>query len=261
MKKTLYSAPSVRKAFQILRAISDSSTGLGVTELSKQLKIGKSTVHGITAALEELGVLIRDPLHKKYNVGYTLLELGRRAYAKMELKDVARTPMENLMEKVGETVFLGVLNGDHVTILDVVESRNEMKITSPPGTRLPLLVGATGRVLLAQLEKEQAKEVVQKTGLLRYTSKSLTDQRQFLKEVGRTKEEGYAIDDEEYIPGVRAIAATLHSPPLPPAAIWVVGFTSTIDDKKMGTVVSEIQKTAQDIQRALKKIMNGGVSV
>lgn len=261
MKKVTYSAPSVKKAFKILLAISDSSNGLGVTDLSKQLKIGKSTVHGITAALEEVGALVRDPLHKKYNVGYTLLELGRRAYAKMELKDVARKPMENLMEKIGETVFLGVLNGDHVTILDVVESRNEMKITSPPGTRLPLLVGATGRVLLAQLERERAKEIVRKIGLVRYTSKSVTDPKQFLKEVGRTKERGYAIDDEEYIPGVRAIAAAIHAPPLAPAAVWAVGFTSTLDDKKMETVVSEIQKTAQDIHHALEKLINGGVSV
>ena len=261
MKKVTYSAPSVKKAFKILQAISDASSGLGVTDLSKRLRIGKSTVHGITAALEELGVLVRDSVHKKYSVGYTLLELGRRAYAKMELKDVARKPMEDLMERVGETVFLGVLNGDHVTILDVVESRNEMKITSPPGTRLPLLVGATGRVLLAQLEKEAAKEIVRKMGLVRYTSKSVIDPKQFLKEVGKAKEDGYAIDDEEYIPGARAIAAAVPSPSFPPAAIWVVGFTSTIDDQKIETVISEIRKTAREVREAFGKVINGGISV
>jgi len=165
MKKAMYSAPSVKKAFRILHVIADSSTGLGVSDLARQLKIGKSTVHGITATLEEIGILIRDPVHKKYHVGYTLLELGRKAYAKMDLKDVARKPMERLMTEVGETVFLGALNGDHVTILDVVDSPKEIKITSPPGTRLPLLVASTGRVLLAQLEKENAREIVQRIGL------------------------------------------------------------------------------------------------
>jgi DNA-binding IclR family transcriptional regulator len=180
MKKITYSAPSVKKAFKILYAISDSSNGLGISDLSKKLKIGKSTVHGITTALEELGVLVRDPLYKRYTVGYSLLELCRTAYAKVDLKDLARKPMEKLMGKVGETIFLGVLNGDHVTILDMVESRNEMKITSPPGTRLPLLAGATGRVLLSQIEKEKSKEMIQKKGLVRYTSKTVIDQRQFL---------------------------------------------------------------------------------
>ncbi len=261
MKKVVYSAPSVQKAFRILHLIADSSAGLGVSDLSKRLKIGKSTVHGITAALEEMGVLIRDPVHKKYHVGYTLLELGRKAYAKMDLKDAARKPMEHLMEEVGETVFLGALNGDHVTILDVVESSNEMKITSPPGTRLPLLVGATGRVLLGQLEKEKTKEIVQRMGLARYTAKSVVDPKQFMREVAKAREMGFAIDDEEYILGVKAIAAPIRATSLPPAAIWVVGFTSALDDKKLEVVCSEIQKTAMEINHSLESAINGALPV
>ncbi len=252
MKKPTYAAPSVHKAFRILHLVSDSLTGLGISELSKELKMGKSTVHGITAVLETMGVLVRDPLNKKYHVGYTLLELGRKAYAKLDLKDVARKPLEHLAKEVGETAFLGILNGDHVTILDVIESPNEMKITSPPGTRLPLLVGATGRVLLGQLDKEKAEEIVRRARLARYTSKSVTDPKQFLREAGKAREVGYAVDDEEYILGVRAIAAPEQVGSLPPAAIWVVGFTSTLDNKKRDAVCSAIRKTASDIQQSLK---------
>jgi DNA-binding IclR family transcriptional regulator len=261
MKKITYSAPAVKKAFKILHAITDSSAGLGVSDLSAMLNIGKSTVLGITSTLEEMGALLRDPVHKKYSVGYTLLELCRKAYAKIELKDVARKPMESLMEKVGETVFLGVLNDDHVTIVDVVESRNEMKITSPPGTRLRLLAPATGKIMLAQMEEKKAREMVNHMGLTRYTPRSKTDPKQFMKEVSETREKGYAIDDEEYILGVRAIATAIPCPPLPPAALWAVGFTSTINDKKMEIVISEIQRTAQEILHALEKISRGGVSV
>jgi DNA-binding IclR family transcriptional regulator len=259
MKKVTYSAPSVGKAFKILSAISDASNGLGISELSKQLKIGKSTVHGITSALEELGILVRDPLGKRYTVGYSLLELCRTAYSKIELKDLARKPMEKLVEKVGETVFLGVLNGDHITILDVVESRNEMKITSPPGTRLPLFAGAAGRVLLSQIEGEKAKEIIQKKGLVRYTSKTVTDHRQFLREIEKVGEKGYAMDDEEYIAGVRAVAAPLLSPSSPPAALWVVGFTSTLDDQKIKTVIREIQETVKEINQSLGPTHKKGV--
>ena len=252
MKELKYSAPSVKKAFKILHTIADSSTGLGVSELAKKLKIGKSTVHGITLALEEVGVLARDPVHKKYNVGYTLLELGRKAYSKIELWDVARTPMEALMEAVGETVFLGTLNGDHVTILNVVESHNELKITSPPGTRMPLLAGASGRVFLAQLEEKKAREVVQKKGLSRYTSKTVTDTKRFLKEVEETRKRGYAIDHEEYLLGVTAVAAPIPTTSLPPAAIWVVMFTPSSYDQKLEKVALEIQKAAQEVSRLLK---------
>lgn len=252
MKKMTYSAPSVKKAFKILHTISDASSGLGISDLSKKLKIGKSTVHGITSALEEIGVLVRDPIHKKYSIGYTLLELRKKAYAKMELRDVARIPMEKLMEKIGETVFLGILNGDHVTILDMVESHNEMKITSPPGTRLPLIAGATGKVFLAQLEEKKAKEIVHKMGLVRYTSKSIADPKKLFKEVDEAKNKGYAIDDEEYMIGVKAIAAPIQTSSSPPAAIWVVGFTSSLNNHKMERVILEIQKTAKEISHSMR---------
>jgi IclR family KDG regulon transcriptional repressor len=259
MKTKGYFAPSVKKAFKILYAITEASNGLGISDLSKKLKIGKSTIHGITSSLEEMGVLVRDPLYKTYTLGYSLLELCRAAYTKIGLKDLARKPMEKLMEKVGETVFLGVLNGDHVTIVDTVESRNEMKITSPPGTRLPLLAGATGRVLLSQIEKGKAKEIIQKKGLVRYTSKTVTDQRQFLREIEKAKKQGYAVDDEEYISGVRAVAAPLLSASSPPAALWVVGFTSTLDDQKVKTVIREIQETIQEIKQSLEGTLTKGI--
>jgi DNA-binding IclR family transcriptional regulator len=252
MKKITYSAPSVKKAFKILYAISEASTGLGISDLSKKLKIGKSTVHGITSALEEMGVLVRDPIHKRYTVGYSLLELCRTNYTKIELKDIARKPMEKLMEKVGETIFLGVLNGDHVTIVDTVESRNEMKITSPPGTRLSLLSGATGRVMLSQIEKEKTREIIQRKGLTRYTSKTVMDPKQFIGEVEQVKKRGYAVDDEEYITGVRAVAAPLISTSSAPAALWVVGFTSTMYDQKIKTIIREIQETIQEIKQSLE---------
>jgi DNA-binding IclR family transcriptional regulator len=251
MKKTGYFAPSVKKAFQIPQMIADSPSGLGVSELSKRLNMGKSTVHGITMGLEALGVLVRDPIQKKYNLGYTLLELSRRAYARIEVRDIARGPMERLMERVGETVFLGIMSGDHVTILDVVDSHNEMKITSPPGTRLPLLAGATGKVFLAQFEEEKAKEIIQKIGLARFTPKSIFDPKKFLREVEEMKKRGYAIDDEEYMLGVRAIAAPVQTASPPLAAIWVVGFTSSLDDQKVRTVIRELQKTTQEINQSL----------
>ena len=259
MKKIIYSAPSVKKAFKILYAISEAPNGLGISDLSKKLKIGKSTVHGITASLEEMGILVRDPVHKQYKLGFSLLELCRTAYAKVELRDLARKPMEKLMDEVGETVFLGVLNGDHVTIVDMVESRNEMKITSPPGTRLPLLAGATGRVLLSQLKMEEAKEIIKKMGLVRYTPKTVIDHRQFLREIEQAKKQGYAVDDEEYIPGVRAVAAPLHTSSSPPAALWVVGFTSTLDDHKVKTVIREIQVAIQEINKPLGATLKKGL--
>ena len=72
-----YGAPSVKKAFAILSAISSSKDGLGVSELARDLSMAKSTVHGMTSALEEVGAVMRDPQTKRFRLGFTLFEIGR----------------------------------------------------------------------------------------------------------------------------------------------------------------------------------------
>jgi IclR family KDG regulon transcriptional repressor len=241
----------VIKAFRVLAIISESRMDISISDLSRRLGLSKGTVFAIATTLEELGVLVRNPVTKKFSLGYTLLELGRMALVRQDVRETARKPMEELAEKVQETVFLGVLNGDHVTIVDVAESKMELKITAPSGTRLPLLVGATGKVFLAGMDRERAREVVNSLGLAGYTPKSITDVHRYMEEIEEVRERGFATDDEEYMRGVRAVACPLGAHPLP-HGIWVVGFSASLDDKKMGWVIDEVRKTSHVISEALR---------
>jgi len=248
-----YQAPAVKKAFQIIKLIADTTQGLGISELAKALGISKGTVHGVTSILEELGMITRDPATKKYELGLTLFELGRRAYSQLDLREIARPFIEALMERIQETVFLGVLNGDHVTILDNVECRHDFKITSPIGATIPLFAGATGKALLAVMEEDAAKEIIRTRGLPRHTDKSITDPEQFLEEIRMARQRGYATDYEEYIIGVRAVAAPIDGNKNRLAAIWVVGFKASLDDNKMKALEKEIRKTTEGINRRLQE--------
>lgn len=243
-----YQAPTVRKAFQILELVSRSEHGLKISDLSRELGISKSTVHGIAAALEDQGAVIRDSRTKRYTLGLTLFELGQRAYARFDLKDVARPFMEELMARTAETVFLGVRNGDHVAILDSVDSSGELKITSPVGTRIPLTAGATGKAILAALPPEDALALVRSIGLHPYTTKTIIDPERYAVELARVRRDGYALDDEEYMRGVRAVAATIHTTGGAMSAIWVVGFTPSMSASKMRTIASETRATAEAIR-------------
>ena len=248
-----YQAPAVKKAFQILKLIADTNRGLGISELAKVLGISKGTVHGVTSILEELGMISRDTATKKYELGLTLFELGRRAYSQIDLREIARPSIEALMEKIQETVFLGILNGDHVTILDSVECRHDFKITSPIGAIIPLFAGATGKALLAVMEEDLAKEIIKTKGLPRHTDKSITDPEQFLEEIRMARQRGYATDYEEYITGVRAVAAPIERNKNRLAAIWVVGFKASLDDNKMKVLEKEIKKTTGEINRKFRE--------
>jgi IclR family KDG regulon transcriptional repressor len=249
MKK--YGAPSVKKAFAILSAISSSRDGLGVSELAKNLKMAKSTVHGMTSALEELGAVMRDPVTKKYKLGFTLLEIGRSAYAQIDLKASARPVMEELMETTRTSVFLGILNRDHVAVLDMVESSQDLKITAPVGTTLPVFAGAVGKVFLASLDEEQARKIIKSKGLPRFTDNSILDIDVYFQELTQVRENGFAVDDEEYIPGVRAVASPLMGLGQLKSAVWTVGFKASLDEKKMKTLTVQTRKAAVTISRRI----------
>ena len=253
-----YGAPSVKKAFAILSAISSSRDGLGVSELARDLNMAKSTVHGMTSALEEVGAVMRDPQTKRFKLGFTLFEVGRSAYSQIDLKTAARPVTEELMVKTRTSVFLGILNWDHVTILDIVEARQDLNITAPVGSNIPLFAGAVGKVFLAAMEEEEANKIIRSKGLPRYTENSIVDAELYCKELQQVRKKGYAVDDEEYILGVRAVAAPLMGLGQLKSAIWAVGFKASLDDIKVKTLAGETHKAAKTISRRIQDQLMGG---
>jgi len=256
-----YIAPSVKKAFDILKTISLSKEGLGISEIARDLKMPKSTVHGMTSALEEVGAIARDPLTKRFALGSTLFELGRVSHSRLDLKDLARPVMEELMERTQCSVFLGVLSREHVTIVEIVESRADLKITSPIGTAIPLLAGAVGKVFLGEMDEALAGRIVRKKGLVRYTQNSITDPEQYMEELRQARKLGYATDNEEYILGVRAVAAPVKGAGHMASAIWVVGFKASLDEDRIRSLIAETRRAAEAISSETKRIATHSLKV
>ena len=248
-----YGAPSVKKAFEILGVLSTSKEGLGVSEIARGLNMAKSTVHGMTSTLEELGAVMRNPQTKRYKLGFTLFELGRLTYSQIDLKTLARSIMEELMEKTQASVFLGILNWDHVTVLDIVESRQDFKITAPIGTTIPLFAGAVGKVFLASMEAKQAEKIIQSKGLTRFTKNTIVDPELYYQELRSVRKKGYAVDDEEYILGVRAVASPIVGLDKLMTAIWVVGFKASLDEKKIKTIIKVTKEAAEAIRSRIQE--------
>lgn len=248
-----YGSPAVRKSFEILQIMGANRKAMGISDIAAALNLGKSTVSAIMCAMENMGAVKRDPTTKKYTLGLTLFELGRCVDPQGGIAALARPVMENLMEKVQETVFLGVLNVDHLTILEVVESRQYLRITSQIGAVAPFFAAATGKIFLAGMDDSKIAQIVRETALPRYTANSITDPKQFLKEIKRVRRRGYATDDEEYISGARAVAASIYGLIDQPAAIWVVGFKENLNDRKMKTLPGEVVRAAEAINQRINR--------
>ena len=241
----------MKKAFQILELVSRRDRRLTISNLSKELRISKSTVFGITKALEGIGAIVRDDKTKRYSLGLTLFELGRKAYARIDMRDIVRPIMENLMRSTRQSVFLGIRSGDHISIVDIIESTQDLKITAHIGARLPLLAGASGKVFMASITEHDASQLIRTMKLRRYTEKSIIDLDRYMEEVRKVRKQGYALDDGEYMQGVRAVAAPIRSDGWQMSAIWVGGFTRSMRDEKMTMIAMETKEAAAAISRKI----------
>jgi len=243
--ENMYNPPIIRKAIAIIKLIVEEDRPLGVTEIARTLSINKSTAFGILKALQEEELIVRDSSTKQYAMGPGLFQLSKMIFKRTDLTSVARPFLEDLMQLVDETVFLGVRQDDTVKILDVIEAKKDFKISSPVGTKLPITAGAVGKVFLSLMSNEDLICLLENKGLPRYTEGSVTDLDLFLEEIEKTRSLGYGIDLEEYIRGIRAVAALIRSGAHPVAAIWVVGFTSSMTDEKLRHVIRHLTRTAE----------------
>jgi len=248
-----YSTPSVKRTFDILYAIAKSKTGMNISELSRSLKINKSTVHGITLALENINVIIKDGSSKKYKLGISIIELARFAHTQTDLREIAKPSMEKLAKRVQETVLLGVLNHENVTVLDIVEAENPVTITSTIGSTNPVLGGATGKTVLATMDEEQIVDIIKSNGLKNYTKNSIIDTEKFLQEIQKVKKQGYAIDDEEYVIGSYAIGVPIKGPGALTGNIVIVGLTERMRKKKK-ILIKAIMDAAEEISHRQREL-------
>jgi IclR family KDG regulon transcriptional repressor len=145
------------------------------------------------------------------------------------------------------------LSNYHVLILDLVESNKELKITSPSGTKIPLDAGAPGKVFLAYMAEKKALHYLTTEGLTRYTEHSITDINRYLEQIHEVRKTGFALDREEYLKGVRAVAAIIKTEKPTLASIYVVGFSSSLTDTKMQKVIERTLDAADAISHELKR--------
>lgn len=240
--------PAVLKAFRLLETISLSDKPLGVSELSRKLQMGKSTVHGLVTTLESLGVLEAVNGSKRYALGPRLFALASRAGNQADLRQVARAALERLAAATEQTSFLGVPGEGQVTILDIVHGRPTLSISAPVGSSIPLLAGAVGKVVLSSWEPSRRRAFLEDNVLPAFTSASIVKPQAYEQAVEETQARGAAIDVDEYVDGVRAAAAAVTGPQRQLVAVlWVAGFSRHIDGQRLDAIAAAVMREAAEI--------------
>jgi DNA-binding IclR family transcriptional regulator len=244
--------PAVDRAAQILRVIAASESALGISELSRQLGLNKSTVHDILATLTHHRFLERDEETKTYRLGYALAELGQRIGERADLRVVARPHLAALARAVEETIFLGTFHDGQVAIIDKEEAPHDVKITAPLGRRLYYSVGAFGKIFLAAMDEAESSRLIRAKPLRAFTTKSIVKPTAYRADLRDVRAHGYALDDEEYLAGVRAAAAPINDAQgRVIAALCVVGFSARLPLDKLTRIAKQTRDVAEKISQQL----------
>lgn len=201
---------SVDRALTILEILKDSGEGIGVTELGGRVGLHKSTVYRLLATLARRGYVEQDPVTERYSLGLKLVELGSAVLERLELRDLARPYLKELMEASQEVVHLVVLQDGEVVYIDKVECPGPVKMYSQLGRRVPAHATAVGKVLLAFLPPESREAIIAR-GLPALTPNTITDPERLRAELERIRERGYAFDCEENELGIRCVAGPIFS--------------------------------------------------
>lgn len=242
------SVQSIDRMFNILEVISDSKNGVGISELSEQTGLHKSTVHRLTMALLENGYVEQLP-SAKYKLSYKLYEMGSKLFANVSIFDAARKTIADLAKKLGEVIHLAVRNNNEIIYIDKENpGSNSAIMGSNIGSSAPMYCTAMGKAMLFDANDYEIRAVWKKSEVIQRTEKTHTSYDQFAKDIRASKQRGYALDDEENELGIRCIAVPIYdSKNKICAAISLSGPTTRI-------LTSNLDKYAVPIMEAAREI-------
>jgi DNA-binding IclR family transcriptional regulator len=204
--KSNYIIQSVAHALDVLEEFREDHDELGVTELSKKLKLHKNNVFRILATLQSRNYIEQNRTNDNYRLGIKCLELGQTFIRQRGLLKQAQPILHELAESSGETSYLSILRGSDVVYLDAVETTSTVRVISRVGLHMPIHATAAGKSLVAFESEEELRKRFG-ADLSRYTKNTITDTGELLKNLSEAGENGYATDLEEFEDGLRCIAA------------------------------------------------------
>ncbi|HZV53394.1 MAG TPA: IclR family transcriptional regulator [Rhodocyclaceae bacterium] len=197
----------IERMMKLLDVLSYYHDPVSLKQLALETGLHPSTAHRILAAMAVSGFVERaDP--GTYRLGIRLLELGNVVKSRINIRDSAMPQMQALHEKIGESVNLGVRQGDEIVYVERTSSgRSSVRVVHLVGARAPLHVTAAGKLYLAEGGRDELREYARRTGLPGLTPTSITSLPALEKEIERVRRHGVAYDNEEIEQGLRCIAA------------------------------------------------------
>ncbi|OMI41055.1 IclR family transcriptional regulator [Streptomyces sparsogenes] len=238
---------SLERAFDLLERMADAGGEVGLSELSGSSGLPLPTIHRLMRTLVACGYVRQQP-NRRYALGPRLIRLGESA--SRLLGTWARPYLARLVEETGETANMALLDGDEVVYVAQVPSRHSMRMFTEVGRRVLPHTTGVGKALLADVPADEVRALLARTGMPASTQKTITSPDVFLEALGRVREQGYAVDDNEQEMGVRCLAVTVPDSPTA-AAISISGPAGRVTDEATEDIVPILKEVAAELSAEL----------
>jgi DNA-binding IclR family transcriptional regulator len=244
---------SLERALQILSAFNNNRQILSLAQISDILSLPRATVLRLCSTLVKYGFLKQDQQSRQYALGLRLFELGSVVLSSFSLRRISSPYISQLQMKLGQTVFLGILDNDEVLYLDKRDDpRNPIRFTSEMGIRRPPYWGMLGSVLMAFLPDNEIERLLQKSPLTAFTKKSIIEKGEYLKWLNKVRLQGYAVDNETAFEGINGVSAPIRDFTGMVVGALGVGFiSSSVDSKGLKIIIKEVKGTTLAISNEL----------
>ncbi|MEO7352539.1 MAG: IclR family transcriptional regulator [Marmoricola sp.] len=231
---------SLERAFGLLELVAAHRGAMSLSALATASGLPPPTLHRLARTLVDLGYL-RQEASRRYALGPRLVLLADGALAR--LSSTALPHLSHLVDEIGETANLAMLDGDHVAYVAQAPGRHSMRMFTEVGRRVSLHSTAVGKALLATSTDDEVRALLGRTGLPRHTPHTFTDPEEFLEELGRVRQRGYAVDEGEQEVGVRCVAVVVPGSTLR-LAMSVSGPAPRMTDGLLEDTVPVLQQAA-----------------
>ena len=208
-EKSEYLIQAVSHALDLLEQFHGEVDELGVTELSKRLKLHKNNVFRLLATLESRSYIEQNKVTENYRLGLKTLELGQTFIKQMGLLRQSKPVLEALVNKCNETTYVSILKDFNIVYLDVVETAMTVRVVPRVGSRLPAYCTAAGKIQIAFMSDEELDAYLPTKDLKSYTPNTITDRESLKKQLKLIADQGYAFDNEELDTGVKCVSAPI----------------------------------------------------
>jgi DNA-binding IclR family transcriptional regulator len=199
---------TVLSAFRVLEEVAYAQPA-GVGELARKLRMPKSTVQRALHTLWTAGWICPNGAEvTRWVLTTRALHIGQRAIADLSVRDAALPIMNELRRETGETAHLMVLQGDRAVLIERVETEHAIRAVIPLGSAVPLHGSSNGKAMLAYRPEDEVRAIIGER-LERYTDKTIVDWDEFLAELGRVRDRGYATNVGEWRTDITAVASPI----------------------------------------------------